>query len=167
MPGVNSYRRGLTVSCKPDGDTMIKAFTGEYRWLSNFWPSEVRWYGISFDSVENAYQAAKCENSADMPQFLGLTAGQSKRLGRKVKMRWNWESVKLSIMEDLVCQKFNIPELKAKLLATGTQKLVEGNYWGDTFWGQCPFGTGFNHLGIIIMKVRDELSEVQQSKTEH
>ena len=47
--------------------------------------------------------------------------------------------------------------LKEKLLATGTEELVEGNNHGDTFWG-CVNGKGENHLGKILMKVREELS---------
>jgi hypothetical protein len=36
--------------------------------------------------------------------------------------------------------------------------LVEGNRWGDQFWGvDLRTGLGENHLGKILMKVRDEL----------
>ncbi len=47
-------------------------------------------------------------------------------------------------------------DLREKLLATGDRKLVEGNTWGDTFWGVCR-GNGKNHLGKILMKIRAEL----------
>jgi hypothetical protein len=60
-------------------------------------------------------------------------------------------------MESLVKEKFTRDtELGAKLVATGDEELVEGNYWGDTFWGVCR-GVGQNHLGKILMKVREEL----------
>lgn len=36
-------------------------------------------------------------------------------------------------------------ELKQKLLATGNEELVEGNNWGDTFWGMVN-EVGENHL---------------------
>ena len=42
------------------------------------------------------------------------------------------------------------------LLATGDAKIVEGNTWGDVFWGVCN-GVGENHLGEILMKVRQDL----------
>jgi predicted NAD-dependent protein-ADP-ribosyltransferase YbiA (DUF1768 family) len=50
------------------------------------------------------------------------------------------------------------PELRVKLLNTGDLQLVEGNYWGDTFWGVCN-GKGENHLGKILMRVRKELAD--------
>ena len=52
--------------------------------------------------------------------------------------------------------KFNIPELKQKLLETGNTELVEGNTWGDTFWGVYNV-EGENILGRLLMKVREEL----------
>ena len=42
------------------------------------------------------------------------------------------------------------------LLATGEEYLVEGNTWGDKYWGVCG-GIGLNHLGKLLMQVRDEL----------
>jgi hypothetical protein len=46
--------------------------------------------------------------------------------------------------------------LKQLLLATGDKELIEGNTWGDTFWGVCN-GIGQNHLGKILMAKRTEL----------
>lgn len=66
----------------------IDSFTGEYRWLSNFWPFS--------------------------------------------------------------------PELRQRLLDTGAEELIEGNYWGDRFWGVCA-GSSANHLGKLLMKIRGEL----------
>ena len=37
--------------------------------------------------------------------------------------------------------------------------IVEGNTWGDVFWGVCN-GIGENHLGNILMDVRDEIIEI-------
>uniref|UniRef100_UPI00345E83CD NADAR domain-containing protein n=1 Tax=uncultured Duncaniella sp. TaxID=2768039 RepID=UPI00345E83CD len=48
------------------------------------------------------------------------------------------------------------PALAEKLIATGDAELVEGNYWHDTVWGVCD-GVGENHLGKILMRVREEL----------
>lgn len=61
-------------------------------------------------------------------------------------------------MSGLVRQKFNhrYPELRTKLLSTGDLEIIEGNHWGDTFWGVCN-GTGENHLGRILMQVREDL----------
>jgi predicted NAD-dependent protein-ADP-ribosyltransferase YbiA (DUF1768 family) len=57
-------------------------------------------------------------------------------------------------MRDIVRAKFDQNEdLKIKLMATGAALLVEGNDWGDTFWGRCD-GKGGNVLGSILMELR-------------
>ena len=38
-------------------------------------------------------------------------------------------------------------------------KLVEGNYWKDTFWGVDEKLGGKNHLGRILMEIREELKD--------
>ena len=136
---------------------MIDSFKGENRFLSNFWPAEVELDGMLFPTVEHAYVAAKTLDPEKRAEIrLVNTPGQVKRLGRTLDLRADWDEVKLGIMEGLVRQKFQHPELAALLLATGDQELVEGNTWDDTFWGVC-FDVGCNHLGLILMKVRDEL----------
>ena len=138
---------------------MIDNFTKEYAFLSNFYPSKVIYEGIEYDTIEHAYQAAKTLNPSER-EFVRMqtTPGRAKRIGQKVHIREDWEDVKIGVMLDLIRQKFkNELRLKNKLLATGTEKLVEGNTWGDTFWVICN-GIGFNNLGKILMKVRNELN---------
>ncbi len=135
--------------------TKIDSFQGEFRWLSNFWPCSVMLDGMTFPSTEHAYQAAKTLTLGERKKFQVGTAGQAKRLGRKVKIRSDWESVKLDVMLNLLRQKFSSGELRSKLIATGNTELIEGNTWGDRFWGVCD-GRGENHLGKLLMKVRAE-----------
>ena len=52
------------------------------------------------------------------------------------------------------------PELGKLLLGTKDEELIEGNDWDDTFWGVCN-GVGENHLGKTLMKIRDELKQLQ------
>lgn len=86
-----------------------------------------------------------------------LNPSEAKRLGRRVRLRSDWEQVKYDVMLDVVRAKFNQhPDLAQKLLATGDEELVEGNDWGDTYWGVCN-GRGKNMLGKILMRVRAEL----------
>lgn len=59
-------------------------------------------------------------------------------------------------MRDIVHIKFSSnDDLREALINTGSEELVEGNYWGDTFWGQSPVGTGQNNLGKILMEIRN------------
>lgn len=134
---------------------MVEEFTGKHRFLSNFWSCYVKYKGVEYPSVENAYQAAKCLNRMDRERFLNIKASEAKKLGRVILMRPNWDNEKLDVMYELVKQKFGDPVLKEKLLATGTEELQEGNWWGDAYWGTVN-GVGENHLGKIIMRVRAE-----------
>lgn len=59
-------------------------------------------------------------------------------------------------MLDALRKKFSDDKLRSMLLATGEEYLVEGNTWGDKYWGVCG-GIGLNHLGKLLMQVRDEL----------
>lgn len=142
----------------------IDSFSGEYRFLSNFYPSVIvggyRGDNVVAPSVEHAYQAFKAERKADRDRILlAGSAAIAKRMGRTVKLRPDWEEVKLRIMTNLVRTKFlQNPALGDKLLATGDEELIEGNHWGDTFWGVCR-GEGENHLGRILMEVRKFLRE--------
>lgn len=141
--------------------TPIDSFTGRYRFLSNFYPAEVVFGLHVYPSVEHAYQAAKEEDEyGDYRCHIRLcsTPGQAKRLGRQAQLRPDWEDIKLKVMEDLVRQKFYSSDLDlgARLIETAGRDLIEGNTWGDRFWGKCR-GVGHNHLGKILMKVRKEL----------
>lgn len=135
---------------------MIGEFQGSYRFLSNFWPASVELDGVLYPTVEHAYQAAKTISPEQRLRIAAVpTPGQAKRAGRGVTIRPDWDSVKLEIMQDLLRQKFNKAHLRQQLQATGEEELVEGNTWGDTFWGRCR-GVGKNHLGLILMQIREE-----------
>lgn len=132
-----------------------------YRFLSNFYEARVEYGGLAFGSNEAAFQAQKCMTEEEKVQFTEYGPGKSKGIGRRVRLRPDWEEVKAGIMEEIVWAKFTQhPELAAKLLATGEKVLVEGNTWGDTCWGvDLRTGQGENHLGQILMKVRKELKK--------
>ena len=92
-----------------------------------------------------------------MKEFTELNPSKAKQLGRKVKLRKDWEEVKTNIMYDICLAKFTQnQDLKEKLLKTGNAILIEGNWWNDTYWGVCN-GIGENNLGKILMKIREEL----------
>ncbi|MDD2731190.1 MAG: NADAR family protein, partial [Candidatus Portnoybacteria bacterium] len=89
--------------------------------------------------------------------------GQAKKMGRTVTMRKGWDQHKADVMLGLLRQKFQDPSLRERLLATGTQKLVEGNSWHDNLWGSCGCtrckDKGKNLLGRLLMQVRAEIQE--------
>ena len=134
---------------------MINSFQGDYRFLSNFWPVRVQLDGATYTTVEHAYQAAKTLDDRERNTVRrALTPGEAKRAGRRVTKRADWEQVKIEVMRVLLQQKFRSDYLHDKLQATRGHELVEGNTWGDTFWGVCR-GVGENHLGKLLMQIRD------------
>ena len=135
----------------------------QYRFLSNFYEARIEYGGLVYGSNEAAFQAQKCITEEEKIQFTEYGPGKSKGIGRRVQLRPDWETVKVGLMEEIVRAKFmQHPELAAKLLATGDKVLVEGNRWGDTCWGvDMRTGQGENHLGKILMKIREELREGQ------
>lgn len=138
----------------------IRKFEGQYEFLSNFYPCKINYAGFEFQSSEALFMAHKSGNSKDFEVFSKIEkANKAKEQGRKVVLRDDWDDIKIDIMTNVVRLKFtqNI-DLRTKLLATGDAHLVEGNWWKDTFWGMCN-GVGTNHLGKILMKVRDEFNE--------
>lgn len=135
----------------------IKQFSGEYRFLSNFYPSVIFSEGITYATVEHAFQASKSIDHSERFRISQLdTPGQAKRAGRNLQLRSDWEEVKSIVMLQLIRKKFEITLLRSKLIATGERLLVEGNTWGDTYWGVCD-GKGQNQLGAILMRVRKEI----------
>lgn len=136
----------------------IDSFRGKYFFLSNFFVSDIRYNGLTFLNNEAAFQAQKCPERAN--EFCGLNPSDAKRLGRKVWLRSDWETVKDKVMYDVCHAKFSQnAELRKQLLKTGDVELIERNTWGDRVWGVCG-GVGENRLGRILMRIRDEMRVV-------
>jgi ribA/ribD-fused uncharacterized protein len=138
----------------------ITSLCGPYRFLSNFFivPGGIEYQGRRYPSVEHAYAAAKSLDPAVRATIAILpTPGQAKRAGRAVALRPDWEVVKLAVMADLLARKFSREPLISALVKTGSAEIVEGNNWGDIFWGVCE-GHGENHLGRLLMELRTRLA---------
>lgn len=142
---------------------MIDIFDGEYAFLSNFYECDVTYNGLTYKNSEAAFHAQKTLNEDERKQFTTLNPPASKKLGRKINLRSDWELVKNKIMYEICYAKFSQnEELKEKLLATGDKYLEEGTYWHDNCWGNCYCEKcqniiGENRLGKILMRVREEL----------
>ncbi len=136
----------------------IDQFDAEWNVLSNFYYCPIEIDGVEYPTNEHAYQAFKTTDEGERKIVCEQkTPGMAKRAGRKVTLREDWETSKFYVMEVLCRQKFVTDDYcHDKLLSTGDAELIEGNTWGDTIWGVCD-GKGENHLGKILMKIRDEL----------
>ena len=141
---------------------MINDFHGKYFFLSNFAESAIVLDGVLYPTVEHAFQAAKMVNESDrLAISRAKTPGQAKRIGRSGLMRSDWEEIKVEVMHQCLLRKFLLnPFLREKLRETGDEELVEGNTWHDNCWGdcfcpKCANKPGLNHLGRLLMEIRD------------
>lgn len=135
--------------------TTINEFKGEFWFLSNFYPSPITMDEITYPTAEHAFQAGKTADMALRKQIaVEPTPGRAKRAGRRLPIVQNWDEIRLDHMRLVVSLKFDQhQDLLVLLRETGKRSLVEGNNWGDTFWGQVN-GRGENWLGRILMDER-------------
>lgn len=115
-----------------------------------------------YRTVEHAFQASKCWHHIDQLRIrMCPTPQNAKTLGRQILIKPEWDFFKMDTMEQLVRNKFKNSRLRTMLRFTEKRPLIEENTWHDTFWGICICaehdGDGENHLGRILMKVRDEI----------
>lgn len=145
--------------------TTINSFTGEYFFLSNFLEGHPITYREQlWPTTEHLYQALKT-NDKDEREKIRLvgTPAASKKMGRTLTLRPDWEDVKELLMYKVCSLKFKqYPNLKQLLLDTGTAVLIEGNTWHDNIWGDCTCSKcenilGQNLLGKTLTRIRQEL----------
>lgn len=142
---------------------MIVEFDGENEFLSNFYHSPIFYEGIVYPTNEHFFQAMKTLDPEERKKIAAAdTPGQAKRMGRSVTLRPDWERIKVDVMRTGLMLKFTDAALAKKLLDTGDEELVEGNWWCDQTWGSCNCPKhirtpGRNLLGMLLMELRKEL----------
>lgn len=149
---------------------MIDTFKDEHAFLSNFFPCDINMdlapyhdkdlTEIVYPTAEHAFVAMK---TLDLEQRIHIatiaTPGQAKRYGRQLDLRPDWNAIRIAVMHYILQQKFYENRYLAHLLLdTRAHILVEGNTWGDQFWGMERNGIGRwigeNWLGRLLMLVR-------------
>jgi len=134
-------------------------FRGINDFLSNFYMHPITFQGVTYLTSEHAYQALKFTDPSIRQKIINSnTPGKAKRLSRKYSkyVRPDWIDISLQIMYDLNKIKFSDTEL-AERLSQIDEPIVEGNSWGDTFWGvDIESGKGENHLGRILERIKKE-----------
>lgn len=141
----------------------ITSFSGEFFFLSNFFPQVIRINNLDFASSEHAFVSFKTTElwRREYIAYIIETPGQAKRYGRSFPLRPDWEDIKVEVMERIIDIKFDILPLAKALVATEDAELIEGNTWGDKFWGKIFVNgqwVGDNNLGNILMRERDKLN---------
>lgn len=144
---------------------MITSFKGQYAFLSNFYVRPFKCDGVVWPTVEHYFQAMKFPDEFMREHVRNSsTASQAKRLGRALmptvddnEFKMKWDARRLDVMRRGVAAKFNVSSLGSMLLSTGSQMLIEGNTWGDQYWGMVKKDgkwKGENWLGFILMAQR-------------
>lgn len=144
---------------------IVNDFSGDYRFLSNFYQCPFEYKGLTYPNAEAAFQAQKCATEEDKIKYTTTkNPVVAKRMGKKEPgFPSNWDEICYGIMKDILMTKFAVPELREKLKATGGATLIEGNHWHDNRWGKCTCEKcqskdGQNWLGKILMEIRDSIS---------
>lgn len=146
----------------------IDRFAGPDRFLSNFHLAEIMWEGRTYPSSEHLYQAMKARTEEEREWVrTAHTPREAKFRGRKIRAAADWAGRRIDAMRSALHAKFDQhPDLADKLDGTGDASLIEGNAWGDTFWGvDAKTERGENHLGRLLMELRAENRESGGQKT--
>lgn len=169
---IHNISRGTLVSVGSEWEimTMIETkavinfyrVSEEYGCFSNFFAAPFTLDERVWPTVEHYFQAQKFLDSENQESIRVTKSPMiAARMGRDRKrpLRKDWETVKIDLMTDAVRAKFiQHDELRKVLLSTGTATIVEHTK-RDKFWGDGGDGSGKNMLGIILMRVRDELMQ--------
>lgn len=135
--------------------------SGEYGYLSNLYPAEIKFEGKLFSSSEAAYQYGKPRNkeiadwiiAAPKQHLIALTAHAL----LSFDIVQGWSKNKIDRMRQCLRAKFSQhPHLKQKLLDTGNAKIIEDSKT-DSFWGCGKNGKGKNMLGVLLMEIRESI----------
>ena len=145
------------------------AFYGKNSPYSNFHYVEFEYKGYKVTSSEQAFMLEKAlmfDTSMVKPILATTDPRAIKRLGRKVRNfdEKKWNKVRYDIMVDILLAKFSTEPLKAQLLSTGDELMVEASP-NDKIWGaglvigdarlNYPnYYPGQNLLGKALMEVR-------------
>jgi hypothetical protein len=110
--------------------------------------------------VEAAFQAAKTLDTNERRKFTTASPVEAKRMGRRVKLRPDWNKARTLVMASLLIQKFSNPDLRARLLLV-KGGIIETNHWHDNLWGSCDClkcgNKGENLPGQMLMMLREKL----------
>lgn len=143
--------------------------TGKYGFLSNLYLSHVWLKDKCFRSGEHAYMYGKFRNRAVAEWVMKAPKARFVSIVGHNLFPYDivdkWGELKVPRMLSVLRSKFLhkrhpaiINNLGTSLLETGDALIIE-NSKTDGFWGIGKKGNGKNMLGILLMKVRDEMQK--------
>lgn len=130
--------------------------------LSNFFsavfPLTLQCGTFTFSSAEAAYQCLKQPRltKAKVALFQVMTPSTAKQYGQTIPLRADWEHVKIAAMQYVLEAKFTNQSMRTALLNTNDEPLIHLSPW-DRYWGVDNMGNGENHLGRLLMDLRERI----------
>jgi ribA/ribD-fused uncharacterized protein len=145
----------------------IAYFREDYFFLSNFAYTEFTYAGHVYPTAEHAFQSVKATTKKERAEIAAASSpGAAKGMGHRIRLRPDWDEVRIPIMQEVLAAKFSVDPYRMKLYDTGDAYLEEGNNWHDAYWGVCnghcrrgphePYGE--NILGRLLMERRRHLT---------
>jgi len=159
----NKLGHKLPLDTATQTSSPINFYHSDQPWgeLSNFSRHSMFIDGKIWPTAEHYYQAQKYKGTTheeDIRQCSTPILAKIKATSLVLKRLPNWSEIKENIMLKALRAKFQQhPDLKIKLLNSGTRLLVEHTK-NDNYWGDSGDGSGLNRLGHLLMQVRKELS---------
>ena len=160
----------------------VTAFAGKEDPLSNFFPCDIKIYGLLHRSAEHAYQYTKAQQAGKdkiAERILhARSAYQAKQEAKSLPYNPNWGDRKEKVMAEVVAAKFKTcREFQEKLLSS--DKILAECVPGEMFWAtglstdvslnvKKSSWPGRNIMGRILSDLRDEnLKKQKQNKNSH
>ncbi|MBV1857251.1 MAG: NADAR family protein [Nannocystaceae bacterium] len=131
----------------------------EYGEFTNFSRHPIELDGQIWPTTEHYFQAMKFADTALQERIQRASGpGEAARMGRRFPgLRADWETQKEAVMMNALRAKFTQHNrCRRMLLGTRDAELVEHTR-NDFYWGDGGDGTGRNRLGVLLMRLRDEL----------
>jgi ribA/ribD-fused uncharacterized protein len=138
----------------------------EFAWMSNFYPCPIKIthyeHELEFPTSEHLYQWSKFYlSNPDLAEKIRTCnkPSEARKLGQTEKLNIkHWNNVRVRVMKRVLELKLEQhPELKLKLINTGSETIEEYAPW-DEFWGTGKRDSGQNQLGKLWMELREELT---------
>ncbi|MBQ8535020.1 MAG: DUF1768 domain-containing protein [Bacilli bacterium] len=135
---------------------------GELGFLANYSSHGFYKNNIYYKTVEHYYQSEKFDDIEIKNKIINCdTPKEASNIGRDRNLirKDNFRSIKNDVMYEGLYLKFSQnKDIRSKLIETG-DSLIREMTVKESYWGVGPNLDGENHIGFLLMKVRDKIKE--------
>ena len=135
---------------------------GELGYLANYSSHGFYKNDIYYKTVEHYYQSEKFDDIEIKTRIINCeTPKEASNIGRDRSLirKENFKDIKNSVMYDGLYLKFSQnKDIRSKLIETG-DKLIREMTVKESYWGVGPNLDGDNHIGYILMNVREQVKK--------